>query len=108
MAGGQFAEISRKLATRSSRRDAVRTGGVVAAMAGTFGFRSVSRAQAADDPTDCTWAFKAIVLDGPNKDATYEGILKTTINKDGSIDKGTLETESDNPYAVVGQVHGKA
>src|SRR3954464_9902800 len=99
MDGGQFDKISRKLATRSSRREAVRTGGVVAAMAGAFGFRSVSRAQAADDPTDCTWAFKAVVLDGPNKDATFEGILKTTIKKDGSIDDGTLETESNSPYS---------
>jgi hypothetical protein len=106
MDSGQFDQISRRLATRSNRRDAVRTGGVMAAVAGAFGFRSV--AAQTDDTTDCTWVFKAVVLDGPNKDATYEGILKTTVQKDGGIDKGSLETESAEPYTVTGDSHGRA
>lgn len=106
MDSGHFDDFSRKLATRSNRRDAVKTGGVVAAMAGAFGLRS-AKAQD-DDDTSCTWAFEAVVLQGPNKDATYEGTLAVDIKDDGAIDDGSLETEAEDPYDVVGYTKGKS
>jgi hypothetical protein len=108
MDSGHFDDLSRKLATRSNRRDAVKAGGVMAAMAGALGFRG-ARAQGDDeDGKSCTWAFEALVLDGPNKDATYEGTLTVDIQKDGSIDDGQLETEAEDPYDVVGYARGKS
>ncbi|HQY30476.1 MAG TPA: hypothetical protein PK691_04285 [Thermomicrobiales bacterium] len=108
MDSGQFDDISRRMATRSNRREAVRTGGVMAAMAGALGLGSLRKAEAAESDIDCTWTFEAKVLQGPNEDATYEGILKVVIVKDGGIDSGSLETEAEDPYNVVGNVRGKA
>ena len=107
MDSGHFDDISRKLATRSNRRDAVRTGGVMAAMVGALGIRG-ARAQGDDDVTSCTWLFEALVLQGPNEEATYEGTLTVDIEKDGSIDDGSLETEAEDPYKVVGYAKGKS
>lgn len=109
MDGSQFDDISRKLAHRSSRREAVRAGGIMAALAGAFGARSVARAQSDDEETtDCEWAFKALVVAGPNKDATYDGIMRVEIERDGAIDRGTLEPEDGEPFDVVGNTRGKA
>jgi hypothetical protein len=106
--GSQFDDISRKLAGRSTRRDAVRTGGVMAAVAGAFGLRSSVQAQSDDKVISCEWAFKALIIEGPNKDATYEGLMKVDIEKDGAIDKATLETDAPKPLKVVGNTRGKA
>ena len=70
MDSGQFDDISRRMATRSNRREAVRTGGVMAAMAGALGLGSLRKAEAAESDIDCTWTFEAKVLQGPNEDAT--------------------------------------
>lgn len=110
MDGSQFDDISRKFAGRTSRREAVRTGGIMAAVAGAFGVRSIAKAQ--DDEDDksenCTWAFKAMVIDGPNEDAEYNGIMRVEIKRDGSIDVGALDTDTDEVYQVVGNTRGKA
>ena len=108
MDGSQFDDISRKFAGRSTRRDAVRTGGLLAAVAGAFGLRSSVQAQTDDKVIECEWAFKALIIEGPNKDATYEGLMKVNIEKDGAIDKATLETDAPKPYKVVGNTRGKA
>jgi hypothetical protein len=110
MDGGQFDDISRKLASRTTRRDAVRKGGIMAAVAGALGIRSIAHAQDDDDPAetfDCDWGFKALIIEGPNKDATFEGLMKVAIERDGAIDDGTLETEEPEPYRVVGNTRGK-
>jgi hypothetical protein len=109
MDGSQFDSISRKFAGRTTRRDAVRTGGVMAAVAGAFGARSVVRAQDDEDESEnCTWAFKAMVIDGPNEDAEYEGVMRVEIMRDGAIDVGALATDTDDVYEVVGNTRGKA
>jgi hypothetical protein len=111
MDGSQFDEISRKLAHRSTRREAVRTGGVMAAVAGALGIRSVARAQDNDDEEqtyNCEWEFRALVVSGPNADATYDGQMQVTIERDGAIDEGTLESEGQQPYQIVGNTRGKA
>jgi hypothetical protein len=108
MDGGQFDDISRKLAGRSTRRDAVRRGGFMAAVAGAFGVRSVAQAQDnAANTFNCDWGLKALIVEGPNKGTTYEGLLKVTIERDGAIDKATLETEEPKPFKVVGNTRGK-
>ena len=110
MDGDKFDNISRKLAHRSTRRDAVRTGGIMAAVAGAFGMRSVARAQDddEDEPTPCEWSFRALVVSGPNADSTYEGAMQVVIERDGAIDEGTLESEGQRPYQIVGNTRGKA
>ncbi len=109
MDGGQFDDISRKLADRTTRRDAVRTGGFLAAVAGAFGVHSVAQAQDTSNQTfECEWGLKALVVEGPNKDQTFEGLLKVTIERDGAIDKATLETDEPAPFKVVGNTRGKA
>jgi hypothetical protein len=108
MDGGQFDDISRKLAGRSTRRDAVRKGGLMAAVAGAFGVRSVAQAQDTTDKTfNCDWGLKALIVEGPNKGTTYEGLLKVTIERDGAIDKATLDTDEPKPFKVVGNSRGK-
>lgn len=107
MDGSQFDEISRKFAGRSTRREAVRTGGIMAAVVGAFGVRSVASAQN-DEAQNCTWAFKAMVTDGPNADAEYDGIMRVAIERDGAIDDGALDTDSGELYSVVGNTRGKA
>jgi hypothetical protein len=106
MDGSQFDAISRRFANRSTRRDAVRTSGLMAAVAGVFAARSMASAQD-DDITECEWSFKALITDGPNKDETFEGLLDVEIERDGAIDRGTLETGAE-PYKVVGNTRGKA
>ena len=109
MDGGQFDDISRKLADRTTRRDAVRKGGFLAAVAGAFGVHSVAQAQDNSNQTfNCEWGLKALVVEGPNKDQTFEGLLKVTIERDGAIDKATLETDEPEPFKVVGNTRGKA
>src|SRR5689334_14040864 len=109
MDGGQFDDISRKLADRTTRRDAVRKGGFLAAVAGAFGVHSVAQAQDTSNQTfECEWGLKALVVEGPNKDQTFEGLLRVTIERDGAIDKATLETDEPTPFKVVGNTRGKA
>ncbi|MDQ2682694.1 MAG: hypothetical protein M3Y37_04130, partial [Chloroflexota bacterium] len=109
MDASQFDNMSRRLAGRSTRRDAVRTGGLMAAVAGAFGVRSVARAQDDDeDAEECTWAFRARVIGGPNEDAEYDGTMQVEIERDGAIDRGTLETDTNDEYQVVGNTRGKA
>ncbi len=110
MDGSQFDNISRKFAGRSTRREAVRTGGIMAAVVGAFGVRSVAQAQDDDEneSENCTWAFKAMVIDGPNEDAEYDGIMRVSIERDGAIDVGALDTDAEDPYEVVGNARGKA
>ncbi|HEY6565355.1 MAG TPA: hypothetical protein VIY86_12710, partial [Pirellulaceae bacterium] len=109
MDGSQFDSISKRFAGRTTRRDAVRTGSVMAAVVGAFGAKSIVRAQDDEDESQkCTWAFKAMVIDGPNKDAEYDGIMRVEIERDGAIDVGALNTDTDEAYQVVGNTRGKA
>jgi Stigma-specific protein, Stig1 len=82
----------------------------MAAVAGAFGGRSVARAQSDDEnePTPCEWTLRALVVSGPNEDTTYEGALRVAIERDGAIDDGSLESEEQEPYDVVGNTRGKA
>ena len=113
MDANRFDELSRALAARSNRREAVRRGGVLAAVAGAFGLGG-ARALAQDDEEDeqetrrCEIAFRSVVVVGPNEEATFEGVLTLQIGEDGTIDAGTLETEGPRPYQVVGQAVGRA
>jgi hypothetical protein len=107
MDGSQFDAISRRFAGRSTRRDAVRSGGIMAAVAGVFGVRSIARAQDDEDVTECEWAFTALITGGPNEGDTFEGTLNVEIERDGAIDRAMLETEDDE-FKVVGNTRGKA
>ena len=112
MDANRFDELSRALAARSNRREAVRRGGVLAAVAGAFGLGG-ARALAQDDEEEretrrCEIAFRSVVVVGPNEEATFEGLLTLQIGEDGTIDRGTLETEGPRPYRVVGQAVGRA
>ena len=112
MDANRFDELARTLAARSNRREAVRKGGMLAAVAGAFGLGG-ARAFAQDDAdeqetTRCQIAFRSVVAVGPNEGATFEGLLTLRIGGDGAIDDGELETEGPRPYRVVGQAVGRA
>lgn len=117
----QFDTISRSLASRTSRRQALRSGGAGAAILGLFGIRS-ARAQDGDvdanaetgigDDGICRLDFEAIVRIGPSagesETSRLAGLLSLEIGDGGGITDGSLETEEGESYTVAGQSSGKS
>lgn len=117
----QFDTISRSLASRTSRRQALRSGGAGAAILGLFGIRS-AKAQDDDLSADhetgmgddgiCRLDFEAIVRVGPSSGESdrsrLAGVLSFEIGDGGGITNGSLETEDGDSYTVVGQGSGKS
>lgn len=115
MDGKRFDTISRAIATRSNRRQAIRqagAGGLLAAAAGAFGVgRLTAATQDDDDVSDfniCRLEFSAVVAVGPDEDDTYEGEIEFEIGRDGEIDRGLLRTVDGDEYELVGQATGRA
>src|SRR4051812_22800402 len=89
MDAGRFDALSRSIAARSSRRNALKGlggAGLSGGLLATFGLRSVRAANG--DP--CSYGFSAVVAAGPDEETTYEGELSFTIGPDGAIDEGSL------------------
>lgn len=114
MDGNRFDTISRAIAARNTRRDALRqvgAGGFLAAIAGAFGIgRLHAAAQEVDISDDdvCTLPFTAEVATGPDQGDVYEGELSFRIGRGGTIDQGVLRTDDGDEYDVVGQTTGRA
>ena len=112
MESDKFDHISRSLAIRADRRQALRaagTGGVFAAVAGAFGFSARgASATALAGPVDCTMPLLAKVALGKNKGKRYNGDLAITIETNGAIDSGRLTTSGGETFDVVGQASGRS
>ncbi|MER3485630.1 MAG: hypothetical protein C4345_06355, partial [Chloroflexota bacterium] len=107
MDGDRFDRLSRSLAERSSRRQAIRrlgAGGVAGGVLSALGFRA---AQAQEIRT-CRLELEATVAIGPNRRTIYAGELTLEIDPEGAIDQGTLVTEDGDTYDLVGQATGRA
>ncbi len=116
MDSNRFDNISRAIAARTTRRDAIRqvgASGMLAAAAGALGINRLS-ASAQDDDDDtsdadvCTLYFYAETAIGPNKSEIYEGEIDLEIGDDGEIDAGLLRTNDGDEYELVGQATGRA
>jgi len=111
MEDDKFDHLSRTLAARADRRQALRavgTGGALAAVAGAFGFGSRNAAaNAITDPVDCKLPFLSKVATGKNKGKRFDGDLKITIEANGAIDAGQLTASDGKTYDVVGQATGR-
>ncbi len=109
MDGDRFDRLSRSLAERSSRRQAIRrlgAGGVAGGVLSALGFRA-ARAQE-DEIRTCRLELEATVAIGPNRRTIYAGELTLEIDPEGAIDQGTLVTEAGDTYDLVGQAIGRA
>jgi hypothetical protein len=120
----QFDTISRSLASRSSRRQALRSGGAGAAILGLLGLRAARSAAAQDDDIGnagetglgddgtCRLQFEGTVRLGPSaapgQTSRITGLLSFRVGSDGAIDQGTLETDDGAQYPVVGQGSGRS
>jgi hypothetical protein len=102
----RFDAISRTLAERRTRRQAVRHlagGGLSAGMAaGLAEPRTLRAAQAGP----CVLHLHAETATGPNLDAVYDGELSLDIDDDGNIDRGAFMTQ-EGSFDVVGQTSGR-
>lgn len=123
MDGRQFDALSRTLASKTSRRGALRAGGAGAALAGLFGLgRGSGRAQGDDDFTQtesgaqpdgsCHLYFEANVRVGPSsgnqQSSQISGLLVLRIGDNGGIDDSSLELEDGTIYPVSGQASGRS
>ena len=120
----QLDTLSRSLASRTSRRQALRSGGAGAAILGLLGLRAARPAAAQDDDVGsdsqtgmdkdgmCRLQFEANVRLGPStqpgETARLAGLLSFSIADSGDISGGTLETDDGQSYPVVGQGSGRS
>lgn len=119
----QLDTISRSLASRTSRRQALRSGGAGAAILGLLGIGASRPVAAQDDDVGntgqtglsddglCRLQFEADVRLGPSSQsdgaARIAGVLSFGISGDGDI-SGTLETDAGERYSVIGQESGRS
>lgn len=104
----RFDGFSRSLATRTSRRRAVRqvgAGGVLGGLGAVLGVHSL-RAQGTVQT--CSLPIYARVYLGPYLDTEYEGTLSLDIDETGAIDSGTFQTIDGQSFPLVGQADGRA
>jgi hypothetical protein len=102
----RFDALSRALAERKSRREAVRrlgAGGLAGGVAVATGVRV-----AAQDASNgaCVLQFHAETAVGPSTDTIYDGTLTLEVDLEGNIDDGSLETAGGS-FDVVGQATGR-
>ncbi len=100
-------QISRAMATRSSRRRAVHAGGgLTAGLLASLGLKRSSRAQEADVVT-CVMVFEAETAIGSAQGEVYAGTLTLAIGADGTIATGDLTTGDGQTFEAVGQALGQ-
>lgn len=111
MEGGRFDAWARGLASRMSRRGAVRAAGAVGAGALAGGSTASAAAQSDRRLVTCEWRIDAEVSSGPSRERRFDGLLTIVVDRDGWIDEATLEVDSiDLPrpiYSGVGTANGR-
>ncbi len=101
----QFDAFSRSLASRGTRRSALRGIGASGVAAGILTAFGVRRATAADT---CSLPILMTTSAGPNAGTSMAGTLDLEIGDEGAIDNGSFRTDAGASFAVVGQVTGRA
>src|SRR4051812_4003272 len=111
MDGDRFDKLSRSIAERSTRRQALLKlvgGGLAASL---FGFMGAREVEAQDTETKtCRLELTAHWATGPDKgqdDLIGDLTLKIS-TADGAVDDGTFKTKDGVTYDVVGQATGRA
>lgn len=111
MDGDRFDKLSRSIAERSTRRQALLRIGGGGLAASLFGFMGAREVEAQDTETKtCRLELTAHWATGPDKgqdDLVGELTLKIS-TADGAIDDGTFKTKDGATYDVVGQATGRA
>jgi hypothetical protein len=113
MDGNRFDDISKAIAGRSTRRQALRRAGSGGVLAGLASVAGIGRLRAAAQDSDvsgdtCTLQFYAETAVGPDKTVIYQGAIDLEIGSDGAIDNGVFHSDDGNDYDLVGQVTGRA
>jgi CXCXC repeat len=110
MDGDRFDKLSRSIAERSTRRQALLRfggGGFAASLLGLAGVRAAT-AQDGETKT-CRLNFTGHFAVGPDKGKDLNGDLTLKIEiDDGAIDDGSFKTKDGDTYDVVGQATGRA
>ncbi|MFL5760007.1 MAG: hypothetical protein ACJ789_09720 [Thermomicrobiales bacterium] len=110
MDGDRFDRISRSIAERSTRRQAlVRLGGggFAASLLGLAGVRATTAQD--DEIKTCHLTLSARFAVGPDKGKDLKGDLTLKIGAlDGAIDDGSFKDKGGATYDVVGQATGRA
>lgn len=104
----QFDSISRSLATRTSRRQAVRdagAGGLLGGLGMALGLRGAS---AQGELHTCALQIIAEVYVGPYTGTVYQGTLVLDIAENGAIDSGSFDTIEGFSVPLVGHAEGRA
>ncbi|MCA9859838.1 MAG: hypothetical protein KC438_08955 [Thermomicrobiales bacterium] len=103
----RFDRFSRSLATRTTRRQAVRNvgaGGVLGGIGAVLGVKALG----AQGPVQtCALPVYAEVYLGPWLGTVYQGTLSLDMNVDGAIDSGAFDTLDGMSYPLVGQATGR-
>ena len=88
----RFDRLSRSMAARTTRRQAVRqvgAGGLLGGIGAVFGAKALAAQGAVQT---CALPIYAEVYVGPYLGTVYEGTLSLDISEEGAIDSGFLET----------------
>jgi hypothetical protein len=103
----RFDRLSRSLAMRTTRRQAVRqvgAGGVLGGVAAVLGVKAL---QAQDAVQTCALPVYAEVYVGPWLGMVYEGTLSLDMDAVGAIDSGSFDLLDGTSYPLVGQATGR-
>lgn len=103
----RFDRLSRSLAARTTRRQAVRTVGAGSVLGGIGAVLGTQALQAQAPVQTCTLPFYAEVYLGPWLGTVYQGTLTLDIAEDGAIDSGWLDTIDGQRYPLVGHTAGR-
>ncbi|MGI8477116.1 MAG: hypothetical protein ACR2OO_12185 [Thermomicrobiales bacterium] len=110
----RFDHLSRAIAIRSTRRQAIGQagrGGMLAGVAAMFGVGRRAAGAVADNDTSvttCTLSIVAKVTVGKDKAASFDGDVTFEIGATGAIDSGRLKLKNGTTHDLVGQISGRA
>jgi hypothetical protein len=108
MDGDRFDRISRSIADRSTRRQALLRFGGGGFAASMLGLAGVKASAAQDEATTCELQFSARFVTGPGEGTSLSGELTITIGSEGAIDDGVFRSTQGATYDVVGQATGRS
>ena len=103
----RFDRLSRSMAARTTRRQAVRqagAGGLLGGIGAVFGAKGLA---AQGSVQTCALPIYAEVYLGPYLGTVYEGTLSLDIDEDGAIDSGFFETIDGMRSPLVGHAAGR-
>jgi hypothetical protein len=109
MDGDRFDRISRSIADRSTRRQALLRlggGGFAASLLGLAGVKTA--AAQTGETTTCQLQFAARFVTGPGEGTSLSGELSIAIGPEGAIDDGEFRSTQGATFDVVGQVTGRS